>query len=446
MSLEFGKLDFTVSFNPLSAFPLDARSYFESYDEAVRAAAQAAEAGSTESVYYYGQTLVVVENGLASFYIIQPNNTLSAVASSDDEGGSDLVLDASQFELDENGRLTLRGYTEAETGSFFTKTENGLKWEKPIDAYTKTETDEKIAAAAHLKRKIVESTDDIEAYMANNSDADQFIYMVPTGLENDSDKYDEYMVIILTDHEGIETKLIEKVGSWEVNLDNYVTAEKFSEELDKKVNKDDNARLMTLEEGEKLASLEESLIKSVDETHFSVDASGTLNLKDLSISKITDLQSILNNKVDAQTGYTLVSPSDREKLDALILGDNGLQISGKVNAANVQGLDEWISQNANNVDGLSENNFTTEFLNKLNGIEDGAQKNYITSTTTDFEVNINGELRLISIKSDQIKDLPTVLNQYATKDNLLNLELDLQTLAGDVSDIWDILTWKALEG
>jgi hypothetical protein len=54
MSLEFGKLDFAVSFNPLNAFPLDARSYFESYDKAVEAAAQAVAAGGDQSVYYYG--------------------------------------------------------------------------------------------------------------------------------------------------------------------------------------------------------------------------------------------------------------------------------------------------------------------------------------------------------------------------------------------------------
>jgi hypothetical protein len=75
MSTEFGKLAFSTSFNPTSAFPLDARSYFESYDKAEAAAKSAAVAGSDESIYYYGQTLVVFENTLATFYIIQPNKT-----------------------------------------------------------------------------------------------------------------------------------------------------------------------------------------------------------------------------------------------------------------------------------------------------------------------------------------------------------------------------------
>ena len=96
MSMEFGKLNFSVSFNPTSAFPLDARSYFESYAEAENAARLAVAAGSAESVYYYGQTLVVVENDKAKFYIIQPDNTLSAVEGS--SGETDVPVNSELFE------------------------------------------------------------------------------------------------------------------------------------------------------------------------------------------------------------------------------------------------------------------------------------------------------------------------------------------------------------
>ena len=54
MSLNFSKMNFSVSFNPTAAFPLDARSYFESYNAAVAAAANAVEAGSAEGVLYFG--------------------------------------------------------------------------------------------------------------------------------------------------------------------------------------------------------------------------------------------------------------------------------------------------------------------------------------------------------------------------------------------------------
>lgn len=66
----FGKLNFSTSFNPTSAFPLDARSYFDTYNEAVNAAKSAANVGSADSIYYIGQELVVVENGFAKVYII----------------------------------------------------------------------------------------------------------------------------------------------------------------------------------------------------------------------------------------------------------------------------------------------------------------------------------------------------------------------------------------
>lgn len=78
---EFGTLNFSVAFNPTSAFPLDARSFFNSYAAAEAAAQTAKEVGSTDTVYYYGQPLVVVENDVATMYQIQPDNTLKALGS-----------------------------------------------------------------------------------------------------------------------------------------------------------------------------------------------------------------------------------------------------------------------------------------------------------------------------------------------------------------------------
>ena len=59
MAMNFGKLNFAVGFNRTSAFPLDANSYFESYNAAVTAAAGAAEVGSADSAYYIGQLIIV---------------------------------------------------------------------------------------------------------------------------------------------------------------------------------------------------------------------------------------------------------------------------------------------------------------------------------------------------------------------------------------------------
>lgn len=78
---DFGKLNFSVAFNPTSAFPLDARCYFQSLALAKAAAATAEEAGNTNTIYYYGQMLLVDDGTEAKWYIIQRNRTLWEVGS-----------------------------------------------------------------------------------------------------------------------------------------------------------------------------------------------------------------------------------------------------------------------------------------------------------------------------------------------------------------------------
>ena len=114
MAMDFGKNNRSVAFNPTSAFPLDARSYFESYDAAVAAAAIAEEVGSSNSVYYFGQTLAVVENEKATLYIIQPNKTIIPIGETTE--ASSVEIDNNQFQFDTNGNLSLLNYSSAEAG------------------------------------------------------------------------------------------------------------------------------------------------------------------------------------------------------------------------------------------------------------------------------------------------------------------------------------------
>lgn len=102
MALDFGKLNFSVSFNPTSAFPLDARSYFETLTAAQAAAATAQPAGDSTTTYYYGQTLVVVEDSVAKMYIIQPDKTLK-------EAGGSISFNENVFTTGSNGKLDLYG-------------------------------------------------------------------------------------------------------------------------------------------------------------------------------------------------------------------------------------------------------------------------------------------------------------------------------------------------
>ena len=281
-----------------------------------------------------------------------------------------------------------------------------------IDAskvYTKEETETAIATAinntSHIRRKIVDSLSDIDV---TADDAHLYIYMVPTGLQYADDKYDEYIVI-----EG----LIEKVGSWEVNLDNYVTK--------------DNV-----------------LINNVS-TDFSVEQQ-QLSLNPIEISKVVNLQNILNNKVDAQEGYTLLSPDDQKKLAALVIGeDDNLEVSGSVNADNVQGLEEWLNKKAGTVLGLSENNLTDDLFDKLN------TSLYITAVeTTQLKVD-NHKLSIISVDSSKVTGLEEALQLKADNTvvealdlTVTNLNTTLNELKSnyetDIAEIQDILTWKEI--
>lgn len=107
MALTFNAISRAASFSPSQAFPLDARSYFESYDLAVAAAQTAAEAGTkaaSNTVYYFGQTLVVNESGKATLYIIQPDKTLKEV-------GAVPVGDDQSIEV-VDGKIQVKGFAK----------------------------------------------------------------------------------------------------------------------------------------------------------------------------------------------------------------------------------------------------------------------------------------------------------------------------------------------
>ena len=99
---DFGKLNFAVAFNPQTAFPLDARYYFDSLTDAQTAAAGAVEAGSSDGTYYYGEQVVVVADGAATLYIIQPDGSLTEVgaASSSSSDGEYMTADDVQSAIE----------------------------------------------------------------------------------------------------------------------------------------------------------------------------------------------------------------------------------------------------------------------------------------------------------------------------------------------------------
>lgn len=443
MAMTFGKGNRSIAFNPTSAFPLDARSYFESYEAALAAAQSAAMAGDTNTNYYFGQTVVVVENEVATLYVIQPNKTLVPFSIDD---GSTIAVDVSQFEFDENGKLMLKGAADAAPGSLVSVDENGaLVWIAPIDTYTKTEIDNLIANVDHLKRKIVADLDEIETYAAEHDDADHYIFMVPTGLQEDSDKYDEYIVV-----EGI----VEKIGSWEVDLSDYAKISTVEAALENKVDKVEGYGLISNADLAKLLNIEaeaqKNYISSVD-SNFQV-TNGQLILNNLSIDKITNLADQLNQKVDKIDGWTLLSPTDQDKLAKLSIDESGqVGISGTINIENVQGLTDWLNSHAGNTPGLSKENFSTELKNKLESI-------LLISSVDDKELKVeNGKLSIIEVNPDKITGLQEALSERLTEEQVntkVSTAIDALNTAladiyvtktihqQDIDAIWDVLTWK----
>ena len=287
--------------------------------------------------------------------------------------------------------------------------------------------------------KVVDSVDAIKA-LVGTEDAENYIYLVAAG-DVENNKYNEYIIV------GNE---VEKLGAQEVNLEDYITTTELNEALETKVSVQEGYSLVSDADIAKIATVkenaEENYIKSVT-GDFSVSDEGQLSLNALDISDVTGLQDKLNSKVDRQyttvenddgttttTEWTLMSPTDKKKLDALVLDNGNIEISGTVNAANVEGLDEWITGNKNLVDGL----YPAADKEKLAGIEEGAQKNYITSVTEDFKVE-EGKLYLQSVSVAQVKNLQDLLDAKADATAVTNLSEKVTTLETTVTNLSDVV-------
>lgn len=159
-----------------------------------------------------------------------------------------------------------------------------------------------------------------------------------------------------------------------------------AKDIANKVDKEDGKGLSTndltdtlLDKINKIADgAQVNVIDSIDETQFAIDENKKLTLLDIAMGKVTGLQAALDGKVDKVEGSRLITASEAERLEALVLGDNGqIEISGKVNADNVEGLDEKLDLKVDKVTGKSL--VSDELITKLESVEDGAQANKIES-------------------------------------------------------------------
>lgn len=121
----------------------------------------------------------------------------------------------------------------------------------------------------------------------------------------------------------------------------------------------------------KLDNIENEANKIIVDTTLSDTSENPVQNKAVS-EAINELR---NNKVDKVAGSRLITESEVTKLNSLTLGEGGqVEINGKVDASNVEGLDELLvgKVDTETGKGLSTNDYTTAEKEKLAGIAEGA--------------------------------------------------------------------------
>lgn len=357
----------------------------------------------------------------------------------------------------ENGQMVLAWYqpnpiTIEGLGSQISSLQTSVS-DLQKNTYTKTEVDKKIADAGHLKRIIVNSKDDIDI---NAADADQYIYMVLTSPEDEANKYDEYMVIIYQDEVGTEVRYIEKVGSWEVDLSNYVTNDALKTQLDEKVDSRDGYSLISDEEKTKLSGIEagaqKNFITSVDSTNFTVEA-GKLLLQNISVAQVQNLQSLLDAKVNKEEGKGLSSNDFTDEYIQIIQG----------NTANVQTQGNKIITIENVLNDTEiDGNVTPGLITKVNNLSVAVQTNTDNIKTNagkivTLEGTVATQGNAITLLQSNVNDLKIKVNAIdltkyvtteifqATVGNLEELQQNQKTLHTQVKEIQEAITWGELD-
>ena len=365
MALNFGKLNFSTSFNPTSAFPIDARQYFESLASAQAAAATAVEAGSADSVYYFGMPLVVVEDGVATLYVIQPDKTLAAA-------GSAVVGDNNSIVI-ADGVVSIEGFAEAVEGQQPRKAADGsIEWYTPDSS-----TVEGLQQTVGQLQTDVDTLEEQVALKANSAD-------VYTQTQVD-EKIDAAISAVYKPAGSIAfaslpTPGADNIGNVYNVTDEFTTDARFTEGAG-----------IEYPAGTNVAVVETS---SEPATYMFDVLSGFVDLSDYltsdQIAGTYATQAQLAGKVDVVVGSSLVQDTLISKLEGLAdiqsvaAGELAISGAGELSVTaiaqnKVTGLTEALAGkvDAEEGKGLSENDFTDTLLEKLNGIEAGAEVNVI---------------------------------------------------------------------
>ena len=369
---EFGKLNFAVAFNPQTAFPLDARYYFDSLSAAQTAAQGAVEVGSASGTYFFGETIVVVESGTATLYIIQPNKTLQPVGSTVlGDGKSITVVD---------GKVQLLGFAEAQPGQQPRIGSGGsLEWYTP-DASTVEGLQQTVGQLQTDVSELQSDVGTINDTLETKANVSDVYTQTQTDEKIAAAISSTYKPSGSVEFASLPTPSADNLGNV-YNVTDAFTA---------------GASFIASEQGQKYpADTNVAVVEVEGQYYFDalsgfVDLTGYLTTTEAAGTYATIAQ--LGNKVDKVSGSSLVQDTLITKLTNLLniqsVADGQLAVSPEgqlsvvsIAQSQVAGLTDALAGKVDAEDGkgLSENDFTTTLLDKLNGIEAGAEVNVIES-------------------------------------------------------------------
>ena len=403
--IDFGKLDFAVSFSPLTAFPLDARYYFESLASANLAAQSAVEVGSSDGRYFFGENIVVVENGEAKMYIIQPDKSLKEV-------GGNILINEKVFLKDSDGKLDLVGFADAVAGAQLTKGEDGnLKWVKPDTTTVEglsTAVESLKTTVGDAESGLVKDVNDLKTTVGGaDSGLVKDVNDLKTSVADNTTNIAKNAGDITTNAGNI-TKNAGEIAAVKKDLaDNYDTSAEVDQKIAAKISSTYKAAgsvafaaLPTL-----AAAIEGNVYNISDEfttTDDFVEAAGT--------------------KYPAGTNIVCIKVGEAYKWDVLAgFVDLSAYETAEAAGAKYATKTELTDGLAGKVDvvagkGLSTEDYTSEDKTKLAGIAAGAQVNVIDAVSEEFEISAEGKvLSVKGIDSSKITGLDTSLEGKVDK-------------------------------
>ena len=382
---EFGKLNFAVAFNPQTAFPLDARYYFDSYDAAETAAQGAVEVGSASGTYFFGQTVVVVESSVATLYVIQPNKTLQPVGSTVlGDGKSITVVD---------GKVQLVGFAEAQPGQQPRIGAGGsLEWYTP-DASTVEGLQQTVGQLQTDVTQLQTDVGTINDTLETKANVSDVYTQTQTDEKIAAAISSTYKPSGSVEFASLPTPSADNLGNV-YNVTDAFTA---------------GATFIASEQGQQYPADTNVAVVEVDGSYYFDALSGFVDLTGyLTTAKAAETYATiaqLGNKVDKVSGSSLVQDTLITKLTNLLniqsVADGQLKVSPEgqlsvvaIAQSQVAGLTDALAGKVDVVagKGLSTNDFTNELLQKLNGIEAGAEVNAIESISLNsVPIEISGK-------------------------------------------------------